>query len=59
MIAAYFLIAAFIFGWLSGADYATEGKKWTHVERTATAVLCLVWPFLVFVLFKMWREGKL
>lgn len=58
MITAYLMIGAFLGGWLAGAAYKA-GNKWTAWEIAGTSLLCLAWPFLAFVLFKMCREGKL
>lgn len=58
MITAYFLISAFVMGWLFGADHATKGQQWTPWERVATAALCIAWPFLLFIIWKTWRDSK-
>lgn len=59
MITAYFLIAAFAAGRLFGADHmAGDGKHWQRWEYVAVAALCLAWPFLLYVCWKNWREGR-
>ena len=58
MITAYFLIATFLGGWFGGYAWAA-GEKWTAWEFAMVLALCIGWPYLGFVLFKMWREGKL
>lgn len=58
MITAYFLIAAFLLGWLLCAMHHgyIKNSPW---ELIGTIALCIGWPYLAFVLFKMWREGRL
>lgn len=58
MITAYFLIAAFLGGWLAGAAYKA-GDTFTFWSAIGTVALCIIWPFTAYILFKMWREGKL
>lgn len=58
MITAYFLIAAFLIGWFGGYAWSA-GEKWTALEFVMVLALCAGWPYLAFVLFKMWWEGKL
>lgn len=58
MITTYLMIGVFLGGWLAGATFKA-GNKWTAWEAVGTFLLCLVWPFLAFVMFKMWKDGKL
>lgn len=58
MITAYFLISAIFIGWFAGYAW-TAGEKWTAFHLIMVVALCIGWPYLVVVLLKMWREGKI
>lgn len=58
MMIVYLMIGTFIGGWLSGATYKA-GNTISFWEGVGTVALCITWPFTVFLMFKMWREGKL
>lgn len=57
MIAAYFLISAFIMGWMFGVDYMND-IRWTFWERVGTAALSIAWPYLAYLLWQTWRKSK-
>jgi hypothetical protein len=58
MINAYFLISAFLMGWMFGVDYMND-VRWTFWERIGTVALSILWPFLVFLLWREWcRSSK-
>lgn len=54
----YLLIATFLAGWWFGADWAQRVKR-PMAEQAGIIGCCLAWPFTFFVIFKMWKEGKL
>ena len=56
MITTYFLIAFFLGGWLFGADSVDPLKRWGFWERLAIVALCIVWPFLLFLMWSEWRK---
>lgn len=58
MITAYLIISSISLGWFAGYVWAA-GEKWNALEFLGVFMLCVAWPYLAFVLFKMWREGKL
>lgn len=57
MIITYFLISAFIMGWMFGVDYMGD-IRWTLWERVGTALLSIGWPYLAYLLWQEWRKTK-
>lgn len=55
MIITYFLISAFIMGWMFGVDYMND-IRWTFWELVGTAALAIAWPYLAFLLWCEWRR---
>lgn len=58
MITAYFLIAALAIGVVVGSVLESKSRP-SAVEWILLILLSLAWPFLVYVYWKDWKEGKL
>lgn len=57
MITAYFLIAVFALGWLSGS-IVTSGEKPGLEHWAWLVVLCLFWPVMGYFYWLDWRNGE-
>lgn len=57
MITAYLLVAMFFLGWAAGSEWESS-KKLDARTRIALAALCIAWPVLLFLAWKVWRREK-
>lgn len=57
MITAYLLIAMFFLGWAAGSEWESS-KKLDAWQRIGLAALCIAWPVLLFLAWKVWRKEK-
>lgn len=57
-ILLYLMVAIFLAGWWFGADWAQRVKR-PPVDLIGILGCCVAWPLTLYVIFKLWKEGKL